>query len=136
MSIPNLLDPVPVEIRQIDRGTTFEDPDAREPIQQAARKNVVIVQGQAKWGAQLQRGHERGGSTEGSAGYVLFRIIDLNAKSITLGQNDRFSKIGNIDTDVYIERLEFTAHYADQGGPTLVKAHFRDRQPGKQLRGT
>ena len=50
--------------------------------------------------------------------------------------DDRFKKIGSVDTDVFITRLEFQGHYPDQGGPTLVKAHFTDRQPSKQRRGS
>ena len=72
---------------------------------------------------------------EGSDGYVLFRRIDLDTAGITLQRQDRFSKLGHVETDVYIVRLEHTAHYPDQGGPTLVKAYFEDRGPSRQTRG-
>lgn len=132
--VPNLIHKVAIEIRQIDRGATAQDPDAREPIQQAARDATVTVLGQPRSASRIQKGHDRGGSTEGTTGYVLFRLVDLDALGIELQQNDRIKKIGSVDFDVYIERLEFTGHYDD--GPTLVKAHYRDRQPGKQLRGS
>ncbi|KKN30264.1 hypothetical protein LCGC14_0835790 [marine sediment metagenome] len=131
---PNLIHPVPVEIQQIDLGGTFMDPDAREPVQHATRATTVTVPGQPRWNSQLTKGHERGGRTESAIGYVVFRTLDLNANSVVLQVNDRFKKIGTVDTDVFIERLEHTGHYPDQGGPTLVKAHFTDRQPSKQRR--
>ncbi len=111
------------------------DPDAREPVQQAARTIIKTVLGQPKWNSQQLKGHERGGSTETSLGYVLFRLQDLDVQGITLQVNDRFKKIGRIDTDVFIVRLEFQGHYPPDG-PTLVKAHFEDRQPSKQRRGS
>lgn len=132
--VPKLIHPTPVEIQQINRVATKMDPEAREPVQQAVRATTVIVNGQPKWVSQLQKGHDKGGSTETSIGYVLFRLIDLDALGISLQQNDRFKKIGRIVTDVFIMRLEYTGHYDE--GPTLVKAHFRDRQPGKQNRGS
>ncbi len=132
---PNLIHSVTVEIQQIDRSETFMDPDAREPIQHASRDAIKKVQGQPRWNSQQLRGHERAGSTETSLGYVLFRLEDLDAQSIILQVNDRFKKIGRINTDVFIVRLEFQGHYPPDG-PTLVKAHFEDRQPSKQRRGS
>jgi len=77
----------------------------------------------------------KAGARENAVGYVLFRKVDLDAASITLQINDRFAKLGTVDADVYVDRIEHTAHYPDQGGPALVKAHFSDRRPAEQTRG-
>lgn len=135
MPIPNLLHPVPVKIQQIDKANTFYDEDAREPVQHAARKATVTLPGQAKWGAQFDMSPGKGGISEDAAGYVLFRRVDLGAAGISLQVNDRISQIGDVDTDVYIMKLEWTGHYLSAGGPTLVKAYFADRQPARQTRG-
>lgn len=135
MPIPRLLHPVPVTIEQISKATTLYDEDAREPIQFAARPVSKTLDGQAKWQSQFAEGNTRGGTTEGAAGYVLFRQIDLDAKSIVLQIEDRISRIGTLDTDVYISRLRPVGHYPDQGGHTMIKAFFDDRQPSKQTRG-
>ncbi len=132
---PNLIHEVTVEIQQINRAATFMDEDAREPIQHATRDAIKKVKGQPRWNSQSLKGHDRGGTTETSLGYVLFRLVDLDAQSIVLQVNDRFKKIGRIDTDVFIVKLEFQGHYPPDG-PTLVKAHFEDRQPSKQRRGS
>lgn len=134
MPQPNLLHPVPVTIEQKATATTVYDEDAREPVGDVERTTPVIVEGQAKWRDQFAVDMEPGGIQETSDGYVLFRRVDLDAESVTLQVFDRITRIGNIDTDVYITRLEWTGHYPDQGGPTMVKAHFADRQPAKQER--
>lgn len=136
--VPNLIHPVPIEIEVLDKadigsGTsgTFFDDDFREPVQQSARESVIIVPGQVKWGDQDQLDPTRGGVVDGASGYVLFRFVDLNAKSVTLKQNDRFIKIGLEDTDVYVIKLRPEGHYPDIGGATLIKAFFADRGPTK-----
>jgi hypothetical protein len=135
MTYPNLLHPVPVEIDQVDRGTTIYDHDAREPIQQAARKSRVVVQGQVKWEEQYAEGHTRSGTVEGALGYVLFRQVDLDAQSVVLQRGDRFGKIGTRATDVYVTSLRPVGHYPAYAGHTMLKAFFSDRQPSKQTRG-
>lgn len=131
---PRLLHPVDVRIEQIDTASTVYDEDAREPIQQAARATVVTVKGQAKYGTAQEAEYEAGGLRQGERGYVLFREKDLSAASLTLNINDRFTKIGRVDHDVYISRLEPLGHYGRHGGNTLVKAYFADRQPSKHRR--
>lgn len=135
MTIPNLLHPVPCRIEQLDAAETIFDEDMRAPVQQAAREVVVQVQGQISWESEMKFEPSSGGPKERADGYVLFRFIDLNALSITLRQGDRFVKLGNIETDLYLAALEPTGHWPDQGGATMVKAHFTDRQPSRQTKG-
>lgn len=135
MTVPNLLHPVPVVIQQLDMAATTQDPDYREPIQQASRKIKTTVPGQVKWEGDKELTFNKGGVQQKADGYVLFRYVDLEAASITLRDNDRFTKIGNLDTDVYVMKLLPNSHYEDQGGATLVKAFFADRQPSRQGRG-
>lgn len=135
MTQPRLLHPVQISIEKIDRATTVYDPDAREPIFQASRKTVVVVPGQVNWGTQKGLEPSKVGPREGASGYVLFRHVDLTAAGIALEDNDRFARLGNVDCDLYVDRLEHEGHYPSAGGPTLVKAYFSDRQPAKQTRG-
>ena len=129
--IPNLVHPVTVEIEQIQKASTFFDEDAREPLQQAARSAVIEVEGQPRWGSAEELDAGPGGVIENAAGYVLFRKVDLDAASVTLQINDRFKKIGNVDTDYYVIRIQPTATYNDQGGPAMFRAWFADRLPSK-----
>lgn len=135
MPVPRLIHPVPVTVQQIDTGATIYDDDAREPIQQAARPVSKTLNGQVKWQSQFSGESTRGGTVEGASGYVLFRQVDLDANALVLQDEDRISRIGTRDTDVYISQLRPVGHYPDQGGHTMIKAFFGDRQPSKQTRG-
>lgn len=131
---PRLLHPVTVLLEQISPSDTVYDPDTREPIQQAARAASVSLRGQVKYGVSKEMRVEPAGIQENERGYVLFRQKDLTAASVSLAINDRISKIGRVNHDAYITRLEPTGHYGDLGGNTLVKAYFADRQPSKHRR--
>jgi hypothetical protein len=124
-----------VTIQQRDNANTVVDSKFREPIQQAARKSNVTLNGQAKWFSDEELRMRKGGAEQESDGYVLFRFVDLAAAGATITQGDRIIKIGLIDTDVYVTKLQQEGHYPDQGGATLVKAFFQDRTPAKQNRG-
>ena len=136
MVVPNLIHPIDVVIEQKDPANTPQDNRAREAIQHVRRKPSVTVKGQPNWDAQKRVEFQKGGVRESSAGYVLFRKVDLDAAAVTLDDGDRFKKMGHVEVDVYIVRLEWTGHYSDTDGPTMVKAHFADRQPARQTRGT
>lgn len=135
MPIPNLLHPVPIVLQQLDTSNTVYDDDYREPVQQASRVSNTTLSGQVKWIHDDAMAHSRGGVRGDESGYVLFRYTDLAAASVTLRQNDRFITIGGVETDVYITRVRPMGHYPDQGGPTMVRAYFRDRQPSRQRLG-
>src|SRR4051812_18110415 len=135
MPLPNLIHRTNVTVQQIDRGATIYDEETREPVQQAERKVDTIVPGQILWGKQNSLSLMAGGAEQASEGYVLFRYVDLRSKSMTLQQNDRFIKMGHLDTDVYIVKLQPMGHYADQNGPALVRAYFASRQPSRQGQG-
>jgi len=136
VAIPNLLHPVPITIQQQDAPNTKVDDIFREPVQQSARKAKVVLQGQVKWGQDESLVPGKGGPKEDSDGYVLFRYVDQSTVGVTLKRGDRFTKLGKIDVDVYIVSIEPMGHWQDQGGATLFRAYFKDRQPGKQNRGT
>jgi hypothetical protein len=135
MPNPRLIHPCSIHIRQILKSSTFFDEDAREPVQHAQRSAIVVLPGQVKWEAQKNLIPDKAGVVEGAAGYVLFRVKYMNAASVTLNLNDRFTKMGHVETDVYVVKLEWTAHYPKHKGPTMLKAWFADRQPAKQTRG-
>jgi hypothetical protein len=132
MPLPNLLHPVPVVIRPIDKPNTPYDSDFREPIQRVARKSDVTLPGQVAWANDKQVQYTRGGNRYDADGYVLFRYADLSAAAITLAVNDRIVSLGGLEVNVYIKHFQPMGHYADAGGPTLIKAFFSDKDPAKQ----
>jgi len=135
MPIPNLIHPVPITIQTLDQANTIYDDDMREVVQQSVRAANVVVPGQVKWGLDQSFQSRREGPKEDSDGYVLFRLVDLNAAGVEVKRETRLIRLGTIDTDVYVTALQYQGHYPDQGGPTLVKAFFKDRQPARQTKG-
>lgn len=139
MALPRLLHPVPTRIKQIRTDKTIYDNDYREPVQQVARDEEKTVPGQWKWGLDRELRSTKSGPEEGSRGYVLFRLIDLEKQSVKIQRGDQITGYGSgrgrVDLDVYIVELEYIGHYPDQVGPSMVKAFFNDRQPGRQSPG-
>lgn len=135
MPVPNLTHPVPCWIQSLDRGETFFDEDLREPIQSEVHGPTIICPGQVMWVMDQKMSLSNSGVDEDSDGYVLFRFIDLNAKGIVLKREDRFIRLGKQDVDVYVIGLQPIAHYPDQGGATMIKAFFRDKNASRQNKG-
>jgi len=126
---------VDVTLVQLNKGDTVFDDEAREPLQQSERDAAITLKGQPKFLSSTDITANLGGPLESSSGYVVFRKTDLdNAPSgpIVLQNNDRITQIGHIEFDVYIMRIEPFANYPDTQGPSLFKAWFADREPGKQ----
>lgn len=112
------------------------DDDYREPVQQAARMAEFTMLGQVSWKVDKRLDPAAGGAREDSIGYIVFRVVDLKARNQTIERGDRFTKVGLVDTDLYVVNVTPMGHWPDQGGATLMHAHFTDRQPGRQNRGT
>lgn len=127
---PRLLHPVVVVVEQIDKASTVYDEDTREPVYQASRHAAVSLPGQASYGSSKERSYAAYGPSEDESGYITFLMRDLTAQSVRLCIGDRISKIGNVDHDAYINKLQPMGHYPEFGA-TLMRAYFQDRQPVK-----
>lgn len=138
MPLPRLLHKTPVYIRQIDRKFTARyDHNLKEPIGQVRRPSVPIkLIAQVHIGATDNPTASAGGVTEDSRGYCLFRTADLRDADVTLDRGDQIVQMGDPPndraTDYYITHFDWKGHYAQHGGPTLVKAFFSDRHPSRQ----
>lgn len=136
MPIPRLIHKVRCVYRESRSAATAMDNDAREAIQSVGYGKETNIVGQPSFkslGDAAQ--YKRGGVQVETNGYILFRFVDLRSRRITLKTGDRFLQVGHFSVDIYVERLEPTAHYGDQNGATMVKAHCRDRMPARQKRG-
>ena len=134
MAQPNLLHPVPVDVQQVNRSATVVDPDFREEMENVAYGAVVTLPGQIKWYSDEELRRMNYGSEHGSAGYILFRVLDLKNKGIaSIREGDKFvaygTGAGRYEVNVFVTKIEPQGHYQDRGGPTLLKAYFADRNP-------
>jgi len=119
MPVPNLLHPVPIQVQQLDTSETYQDDDYREPVQQAAHGETKTVQGQVLWSMKEALSVRLGGVEMQATGYVLFRYVDLSDQSIVLAVNDRLIKLGTLEVDVYVIKLQPMGHNSDVGGSDI-----------------
>lgn len=140
MANPRLLHPLPTSVQSVNVADTIQDNGYAEPVQNVTYDPVFTVPGQWKWWTDKElRVNDDSGASESSTGYVLFRRADLRALGKDIKRGDRIAGYGagaaRVELDVYVVKLRYEGHYADQGGPALVKAYFADRQPERQQRG-
>jgi hypothetical protein len=132
--IPNLLHPIPVQLRKSDKEFTAAfDENFREPVGQVRRKQRPIdLRAQIKSTKIDVAVATEGGVQLESDGYLLFLYPDLVKAGVTIEQGDRIIKIGfgdsARDVDYYVIRATPRGHYPEYGGPTMLKAYFQDRE--------
>jgi hypothetical protein len=144
MVVPNLQNPVKVTISRIDISETEYDPVTRENINIIRRRPPFNIDAQIVYRKVFTKGsmdaadHEghmgegAGGVIDDSDGYVLLRVVDLAAQSLTINdiiRGDSVTKLGQLDVDYYVMGKRPAAHYTDQGGFTMVAVFFEDRNP-------
>lgn len=133
---PRLIHPLDITFIGMDRGATIYDEDTREPIQQATRKEPVVLPGQLFYSMAMTLRATNVGVLPGERGYVLFLTRDLADYGVVLDEagNDEIVQAGDRVLNGYTTRLEWMGTYTDQGGFTMVKAYFKDRLPSKPVR--
>lgn len=144
---PNLIHPIPVEIRRMQPEVTVLDPVAREPVRQMWRAGdgpgcgaVLSLEAQVNWndGEVARPSFPPGGVEEEWKGYLLFSVADLvslgvatenpdGTVTVAIARGDRISRIGRRAVDLYVLFFRDVAGYTDQGGSTLLEVRFNDR---------
>lgn len=131
--LPRLIHPIPVTIEPLSRSTTEYDDDLREPVGETSYGAPITgLEAQNKDiddDVPKPRGE---GVVEVTKGYLLFRQIDIDGVYTPL-RGDRVTRIGNrTGLDLYVTKMQYRAHYPDQGGHSLVKIWYADRGPTRQ----
>jgi hypothetical protein len=129
MPVPTLLHPVPVGIEVLDTSGATWDAEAREPIHGSRTGTAVVINAQVGWDLEKNPKDHPAGVAEISTGYILLRKVDMVAKSLTPKHGDRIASIGGDAVDYYITGPKPMAHWPDQGGWTMKRFYFGDRQP-------
>lgn len=137
--IPNLIHPIDVTIERLTRSEMVMDLQAREPYHGArsSTTQTFVLPAQIKWSAKDDDQPQEGGVREVSNGYILCRILDMETVmgvGERLKRGDRIVTIGNIsDLDLYVVREEPIAHLQQTTGASMIKYHFEDRHPVRQV---
>lgn len=139
MVLPRLIHPIPTQIQPVLPSSTIQDDGYNEPVQDVSYGDTYTINGQWKWYSDKELSQLRYGTQELSDGYVLLRVRDLAALGKTLSRGDRIAGYGSgngrLELDLYVVKVRYEGHYPDQGGPSLVKAFFKDRQSDRQTPG-
>lgn len=130
MALPNLLFPVDVTLSPIDTSATEYDRRAREPVLQVARAASVTLEAQVVWNSVGRASPNRGGIQEKSAGYLVFRQVDLDDAGYVPARGDRITSIPGYSGAWFFVSFEPAATRG--GAPTLLIANFEDRQPTRR----
>lgn len=139
--IPELQNPIFIEIRQVDETDTVFRNRRREPSLRVAYQASFRVPAQIFFGDKAMV-HEAGGSNvmtrelggviEDADGYIIVRKADLQELGKTLKIDDRlisYGKPGSETTcEFFLIGTKDAAHYSDVGGCTLEKWYFQDRK--------
>jgi hypothetical protein len=125
---PRLIQPVEVEVRQIDTENTVYDEQTRAPVGQVLWQDPVVLHAQVYDGDTDRARAQMGGIREESEGHLTFLAEELDAAGVTLARGDRISKIAGRETDLYIERLRYAGHYTGPNS-TLLLVFWEDRRP-------
>jgi len=128
MPNPKLIHPIPVTLELLKVGDTIYDPDTKEPVSDVARETVSL-QAQVKFFKENELSVGEQGPEKKSTGYLLFKRTDLVLIGISPKQGDKITKIGH-ETGLEYFIIDSTpmAYYPDQGGHTLLKCSFQDRE--------
>jgi hypothetical protein len=128
---PNLIDPVPVKVEQLLRGTAIEDPVTRELVGPASRAVSVNLEAQVSWGPterDERAASGAGGRSQLRHGYLVFRKWDLDRAGVTLAAGDRVTQIGAVTAlDIYLYSADDSAHHYN--ARSLEVWRFEDRAP-------
>jgi hypothetical protein len=134
---PNLIEPVPLTIQQLDRGSTTYDEDAREQVSHLAYGAAITgLQAQVNWGVSdgtRREGGGQGGSVDRSRGYLVFRKWDLGRTTppTILAKGDKLTLLDEETRVVYLYEQDKAGHHADSA--RLQVWRFEDRAPSRQM---
>lgn len=128
MPVPNLIHPQDVVISRKDAAATIFDRDAREPVREVARMADLTIRAQVSYSPTRAPEYERIGPNEKITGYLLFRHVDLAAKSYTPKRGDRVVSLQGVAANLWIVQIFPTMHYPGLGA-TCLRAFFGDRRP-------
>lgn len=130
MPLPNLIHPIDIVIKPIDRASTTYDRQAREPVRTVKRAAAdVLIEAQVSYRGTMNPRLIPEGIAEQVAGYLLFRVFDLTEAGYAPNIGDRITAIGLRTTSLFVLQNVDLGHYGDQNGASLVRVFFEDRRP-------
>ena len=125
MPVPRLNHPLACVIEPADKRAT-PTRESREPVRTVRRKAQVRINGQNTVGAPPMR-LDPPGLRADSTGNLLVIRRECEARGYAPDAGDRIRQIGRDAVDFYVQSVEPTAHYPDQGGATMFRLYYGRR---------
>ena len=129
MPIPNLLNPVWLQVRPISKGTTAYDAEAREPLRVVERTPVISILAQVEYGSSRTPQYQEIGAAEEVSGYFLTTTLEAQRVGYTPRRGDLVVQVGNRVVTQYVTAWEDAGHWGDTAGASLLRVYFADRRP-------
>ena len=133
--IPELIEPIEVQIRELNKGTTLYSDGVsgrREHFNKVNYDAAKTINAQVVFGdREMVTRFEALGPDEGVKGYLVLRYKDLIDGGFNLERGDKIIKLGQLDVEYYLLHStgDPAAHFSSIGGFTLVRMFFGDRNP-------
>lgn len=137
---PNLINKIPIELKQIVEDETVYNNRRREPSNRVKRSSAFKLNAQIFFGESefmdAAKGanpdsRNLGGKILNAAGYIVVRKRDLTVLGKTLKIGDKITSYGKAGKEIQCEYFligkKDAAHYSDIGQATLEKWFFEDR---------
>jgi len=105
------------------------DDDLHEPVGDAGRAALVVVQAQIADGRSEFVESAAGGVVLDTNGYLVVRKFDIDRLGYVPKRGDRIVKLGTATVNLYLAGFNRRGHWSAEGGHTLVKLHYMDREP-------
>jgi len=133
--IPELIEPIVVTIQQFDEANTVTSAGLsgrHELLNVRAELPPFTLPAQVAFGDNSMKPEfQQIGVDEQAAGYLVLRFIDVQNAGVTLKRGDKITKLGQLDVEYYLLHTlgDPAAHFSSQGGFTLFRMFFADRNP-------
>lgn len=129
--LPVLLFPIVARIRRIQKTATVYDHVRREPVNTVTRTPEYEIPCQCLWADpnQVQANlpmPEATGVNEQQLGYIVLRVVDIEALPVTIDRGDEITKLADRVVSLFVQRVTFHDHR--NGRFQLLRAYFADRR--------
>lgn len=133
--IPELIEPVFIKIKQLDKPATVYSSGVsgkREIMNAPVLGSEITLPAQIVFGDGDQKPNfSQLGTDEQSKGYLVLRYVDVTSAAVVLQKGDKITKLGQLDVEYYLLHTQGdpAAHFSSIGGFTLFRMFFSDRKP-------
>jgi len=131
---PYFLNTIPVKLAILNRDTALLDPDFDEPLD-TKQYTTVLFNAQLRMNVEQKLQDNAGGNVPQAAGYLIFKLLDLEDASLVIQTGDKLIGLGNRsgtydDVSFTFVDVKRVGHFG--GRPLLLHCDFEDDRAARQ----